>query len=78
MAPPNFILDATADRFLLSEAMHLTPGLNTEAEAEPQWPDNVHVHQWADDLVSRQTLGVRSDVGSSTSEDRITRQCNRR
>ena len=25
-------------------------------------------------MVSRQTLGVRSDVGSSTSEDRITRQ----
>ena len=54
--PPTFIMDATADHKLLSHTFAV--GDMEEVEAPP-WPKNVHVYQWADDLVTRWTLGIK-------------------
>jgi hypothetical protein len=62
--PPFFILGATADYELLEPVF----GYYTDREEieAPAWPDNVHVHQWCDDLVSRQTLGIRRNRSISS------------
>jgi hypothetical protein len=54
--PPAFILDATADAGLLGMVFRISEKRDF---GTPAWPDNVHVHQWVDDLVSRSTLGLR-------------------
>ena len=54
--PYTFILDATADEKLLGEVF---PYPDTEVVPSPAWPENLLVHQWSDDLVSRSTLGMR-------------------
>lgn len=59
--PPFFILDATADPDLLRVVF---PTVGSEELQTPDWPTNVHVHQWVENLVSRQTLGVRGDSGT--------------
>ena len=55
--PPAFILDATADPSLLNKIFAVTA---TFTEDVPSWPENVKVYQWTDDLVTRNSLGMRS------------------
>ena len=55
--PPVFVLDATADPALLSLVLPEADALVRDIEV-PEWPAQVHVTQWADDLVSRSSLGL--------------------
>jgi hypothetical protein len=55
--PPAFILDATADPSLPSRIFEVTATFTKEV---PSWPKNIKVHQWVDDLVTRNSLGMRS------------------
>lgn len=49
------VLDATADAGLLDRVF---PGIkNVHTPALPEWPTNVHVHQWGDSVVSQTELG---------------------
>lgn len=59
--PPFFILDATADTDLLRVSF---PTVGSTTLPTPDWPEKVYLHQWVGALVSRQTLGVRSDTGT--------------
>ena len=54
--PPAFVLDATADLSLLNKIFDVTTTFNNDV---PVWPENVKVHQWVDDLVTRNSLGMR-------------------
>ena len=55
--PPAFILDPTADPSLLNKVFDVTATFTKDV---PSWPKNVKVHQWVDDLVTRNALGMRS------------------
>lgn len=58
--PPFFILDATGDFELLGKVFGAFTANDVEELKTPDWPDSVRVHQWADDLVSRQTPSALS------------------
>lgn len=53
---PFVVLDATADVELLGRVM---PDIyHVHVPALQPWPDNVHVHQWAESVVTRKELGA--------------------
>lgn len=62
---PVFILDATADPDLMGKVFPEVESSVVEL-GRPHWPDNVFVHQWQDDIVTRGTLGIpfRGDLFS--------------
>lgn len=53
------VLDATADVRLLRKVVPVVNKIYRPPE--PGWPDNVHVHQWANSIVSRTELGDSND-----------------
>ena len=61
--PPAFILDPTADLSLLNKVFDVTATFTKDA---PPWPKNVIVHQWVDDLVTRNALGMRSKTNQTS------------
>jgi len=69
--PSFLILDATANNDLLADVFG-----NPSVEEVPakEWPANVFVHQWVDDLVSRQTLGIRNDRGVFSDRSKLDRK----
>ena len=62
---PVFLLDATADPDLMGKVFPEVESSVVEL-GRPDWPDNVYVHQWQDDIVTRGTLGIpfRGDLFS--------------
>jgi hypothetical protein len=61
--PPAFILDPTADPSLLNKVFDVTATFTKDV---PPWPKNVIVHQWVDDLVTRNALGMRSSTNQAS------------
>jgi hypothetical protein len=68
MAPPMFILDATAKPSLLNYSFPQSEE-DTHQSDPGKWPDNVYVHQWADDLVPKRTLGISFSDSSHEQDD---------
>ncbi len=65
--PSMFILDATANAELLERVFPEAESVGVQLD-RPPWPDNVHVHQWADNLVTRSALGISSGRGAQDRE----------
>ena len=68
--PPAFILDAAADLGLLNKIFEVTATFTKDV---PSWPENVKVHQWVDDLVTRNSLGMRSKTSQMSPLGRAAR-----
>ena len=68
--PPAFILDATADPSLLNKIFEVTATFTKDV---PSWPENVKVHQWVDDLVTRNSLGMRTKTSQMSPLSRAAR-----
>ena len=69
-AAPSIILDATADPDLLKLVFPISAHASKEL---PEWPTNVIVHQWSDDLVSRGTLGMDFRIDPTSPRSIATR-----
>ena len=52
------VLDATADMELMGELLSVRESFQPPL---PDWPKNVHVHQWADSSASKAQLGFHSE-----------------
>ncbi|MCH7738401.1 MAG: hypothetical protein IH872_13500 [Chloroflexi bacterium] len=68
--PPAFILDPTADPSLLNKIFEVTATFTKDV---PSWPKNVIVHQWVDDLVTRNALGMRSKTNQMSALGKAAR-----
>lgn len=69
--PNFFILDATADPSLLR--LVFGDDIQSEELEVPSWPDNVHVHQWVDDVVTAGTLGIEFQGSPFSAKNKASR-----
>jgi len=68
---PAFVLDATADPDLLGLVFDISAKVYKDV---PPWPKEVIVHQWADDLVTRTSLGIPYKGNLNAPKNKATRQ----
>lgn len=68
---PTFVLDATADPDLLGLVFNISAKVYKDV---PPWPKEVTVHQWADDLVTRTSLGIPYKGSLNAPKSKAARQ----
>lgn len=68
------VLDATADRDLLEYVFPHTSIKGPFRPPSPEWPANVHVHQWAGSIVSKKELGFYNDDSDDVGPDASKRE----